>query len=319
MQSADHDVLSKALAWAREGVEAALVTVVQTAGPAPRPPGSIAALTCNGVLVGSISGGCIEEDLRERLAANGPPETPTAITYGLTRDEAERMGLPCGGTLELVIERLPAATQLAELVRSIDEHRLITRRLAMASGASELVPAAAEHPFRYDGQAMERLFGPTWTLIIVGAGQIGRYLAEMALALDYHVLVCEPRAIDRDAWRVEGVSVVATMPDELVRERVDRRTAVVTLTHDPKIDDMALMEALISPAFYVGALGSERTSLRRRTRLIEHLELPDAAVDRLHGPVGLPLGGRRPAEIALSIMAEITALRHERCLVLQST
>ena len=154
--------------------------------------------------------------------------------------------------------------------------------------------------------------GPQWRLLVIGAGQMTDYLAQMAQALGYGVTVCDPREEYADGFAIDGVTLTREMPDDVVTAfQVDDATAVVALTHDPKLDDLALMEALKSPAFYVGAIGSRVNQAKRRARLAEHFGLRDAELDRLHGPVGLNIGARTPPEIALSILAEMTAVRYQ--------
>jgi xanthine dehydrogenase accessory factor len=155
------------------------------------------------------------------------------------------------------------------------------------------------------------LHGPAWRLLIVGAGQISSYLAQMAQALDYHVYICDPRSEYAAEWNVPGTTLVPGMPDDaVIALGLDPHSAVVALTHDPKLDDMVLLEALKSPAFYVGALGSRINNERRRERLLQYFDLSRAEVDRLHGPVGLSIGSRTPPEIAVSILAEMTAVKN---------
>jgi xanthine dehydrogenase accessory factor len=148
-------------------------------------------------------------------------------------------------------------------------------------------------------------------LLIIGAVQISSYLATMAQALGYEVTVCDPREEYRDGWKVDGAHLSTAMPDDAVTTlRPDSGTAIVALTHDPKLDDMALLEALRSPAFYVGALGSQRSNAKRRDRLAQHFGITPDELARLHGPVGLFIGSRTPPEIAVSILAEMTAAKH---------
>lgn len=311
MQSADLEVLQAAQGWLAQGRRVALATVVRTFGSAPRPEGALLALSDEGLLTGSVSGGCIEADLLERVRADFP-ERPVLASYGVETGTARRFGLPCGGILELVLEPLSGAEALAPVLIALAERRCLRRSLDLGTGRVEFVDGgeSLDH-CSFDGGRLSRVFGPRWRLLAIGAGQITRFLADMAGALDYEVLVCEPREEYRASWNDKGASrLLAGMPDDMVRDlAADGRSLVVALTHDPKLDDLALMEALVSPAFYVGALGSRRNQAKRRERLLE-MGLAQEQVDRLHGPVGLNLGGKTPAEIALAILAEITALRH---------
>jgi xanthine dehydrogenase accessory factor len=312
MQSADREVLTAAGEWLDAGHGVYLVTVARTWGSSPRPPGSLLAVrAADGAWVGSVSGGCVEEDMAARLAAHGAHMTlPALECYGVSAEQTHRFGLPCGGRLELVVERLAGIAPLRAVLRALDERRAVLRRLCLATGEASLHPPDGVEEFRFETDNVYKLFGPTWRLLLIGAGQLSRFVAQIAEALDYEVVVCDPREDYAAAWRVPGARLDTRSPDEAVQAHAgDARSAVLALTHDPRLDDLALMEALRSPAFYVGALGSRANSARRRARLAS-LDLPAAAVARLHAPIGLPLGSRTPAEIAVAILAELTAVRH---------
>lgn len=318
MDSLDQQVLSSARRWAEAGCRFALITVAQTWGSAPRPAGAWMILREDGLVQGSVSGGCIEDDLIDRIrlgtlgdaAADGKP---FRLDYGVTREEARRFGLPCGGTLELVVEPRPDAGLLAELERRVQSGQLASRTVDLASGQVEIGDAVRGDVLVWNGTRLITRHGPQWRLLIIGAGQISRYLAQMAQALDYAVTVCDPRIEYSTEWDVPGAPWLAGMPDDVVLEMSpDPHTAVVALTHDPKLDDMALLEALKSPAFYVGALGSRVNNERRRERLLQYFDLTEREVGRLHGPVGLRIGSRTPPEIAIAVLAEMTAVKHGR-------
>ena len=312
MYSTDQQVLDAACRWAEAGHRFALVTVVRTWGSAPRPPGAWLALRDDGLVEGSVSGGCIEDDLIARMRAGNIAGTmPFKLVYGVTKDEAARFGLPCGGTLELVVEPAPDAALLQELAERLTARQLAARHIDLATGSVSVSSAWRADSLQWDGSRLTTVHGPQWRLLIIGASQISRYLAQMALALDYEIIVCDPRDEYGTGWDVSGTRLVTTMPDDTVLAlELDPRCAVVAVTHDPKLDDMALLEALKSPAFYVGALGSGINSQRRRERLMEHFDLSQTEVERLHGPVGLPIGSKTPPEIAVSILAEMTAVRN---------
>ena len=311
MDSADREVIQAASEWLEQGHGVFLVTVARTWGSSPRPPGALLAVRADDArFIGSVSGGCVEDDLSARLAAQGAPfALPRVESYGVTPEQTHHFGLPCGGRLDLVAERLVSPAPLRAILAAVDARQLVARRLCLATGEASLHAARREQEFHYDGANLTRIFGPAWRLILVGAGQLSRFVAQMALALDYEVIVCEPRDDYTGQWQVPGSVLDTRMPDEVVTALArDARTAVVALTHDPRLDDLALMEALASPAFYVGALGSHANSARRRARLAS-MNLPAEAVARLHAPVGLAIGSRTPAEIAVSILAELTAVR----------
>ena len=314
MNSQDAQVLAAALRWAAAGHRLTLVTVARTWGSAPRPPGAWMVLRDDGLVVGSVSGGCVESDLVEQLSpGNFAATDPYVLSYGVASDDARRRGLPCGGRIELVVEPAPDVAALAALSAQLAAGQRVRRRVELGrcgQAGATLMVAAADDSHHWDGRTLTTVHGPAWRLLIVGAGQISNYLAQIAKALDYQVVVCDPRSEYAGAWDVAGTTLATEMPDDALRElRLDAHSAVVALTHDPKLDDLALLEALKSPAFYVGALGSKTTSARRRARLLEYFDLTPEQVARLHGPVGLPIGSRTPPEIAVSILAEMTAVK----------
>lgn len=321
MESLDLRVLSDALAWRTAGHAVTLVTVVQTWGSAPRPPGALLAVRDDGVVSGSVSGGCVEDDLIARTKTSLAPggvstpalAKPALIAYGVTKEEATRFGLPCGGTLRLVQEPLLDTAWITELLARTAAHELVARNLTLATGAVVLADAVRGQPLQFDGTTLTTVFGPQWRLLLIGAGQLSQAVAQIALMLDFEVLVCDPREeyAAMLVAGVKGIRRVEGMPDDVVRELLpDAHTAIVALTHDPKLDDMALLEALKSSAFYVGALGSRRNQEVRKQRLAEHFDLSAEELSRLHGPVGLALGAKTPAEIAVSIVAEIVQVKN---------
>ncbi|MBU7574502.1 MAG: XdhC family protein [Hydrogenophaga sp.] len=327
MENLDVTVLRTLLGWRNEGRRALLATVVRTWGSSPRPVGSVMALCETGAVVGSVSGGCIEDDLIYRYSrahgavqgSTAPPgithEIPTGpperVKYGVSADEAHRFGLPCGGTLELVLEFNPDATSLDELVRTLTAGHLVERRTELATGRVELRAADTPAALADENGWLSNTFGPEYRMLLIGAGQLTEYLATMALFNGFAVTVCDPREEYRSAWAVPGVTIVTEMPDDVVREfRVDRRSCVIALTHDPKLDDLALLEALETDAFYVGAIGSRRNNEARHARMIEHFDQTEESLARLRGPIGIYIGSKTPAEIAVSVMAEVLAVKN---------
>ncbi len=311
MDSIDLDVLKTCSEWLGDGHRCELVTVIKTWGSSPRPAGATLAIRDDGRVVGSVSGGCVEDDLIAHVRSNGMTRSkPEIVTYGITADQAHRFGLPCGGIIELAIEPLFGASRIDELLDRLARHELVARRLDLATGEVALGPAAAGMTLQASEAALTTIYGPRWRLLIIGAGQLSRFLAQIAVGMDYHVTVCDPREEYRDGWEHTGVVLSHEMPDDAVADmRLDSRSAVVALTHDPKLDDLALMEALRSDAFYVGAIGSRTNNTRRRERL-RLFDLSDAQIARLRGPVGIYIGSRTPAEIAISILAEMTAVKN---------
>ena len=310
MDSVDLKVLQQAREWVAAGHRAWLVTVIETWGSAPRPPGALLALRHDGLVVGSVSGGCVEDDLIERVRTGERVDKPSLILYGVSKEDAARFGLPCGGTLRLVQEPVLDTAWIDEILTRTQRHELVSRTLDLETGASRVVASRRGEAFAFDGRHLSAPFGPRWRLLIIGAGQLSRLLAEMAIALDFEVICCDPRQEYGLTWDVAGSTFSQSMPDDVVIEMgMDAHSAIVALTHDPKLDDMALPEALKSPAFYVGALGSRANTAKRRERLAL-FDLSQDEIGRLHGPVGLDIGARTPAEIAVSILAEIVSVRN---------
>jgi xanthine dehydrogenase accessory factor len=193
MDSVDIEVLRTAEGWRRSGHKAALGTIVKTWGSAPRPVGAMVAIRDDGQIVGSVSGGCVEDDLvdkvKERLAAAKKPEL---LTYGVTNEEATRWGLPCGGTLQLVVEPITEKSGIQEAPAKNESQQLVKRRVEMDSGRATLEPGRWQDVLEFDGRVLSAVHGPRWRLVLIGAGQLTRYLAEMARMLDYHVVVIDP-------------------------------------------------------------------------------------------------------------------------------
>ena len=311
MDSVDLEVLKRCAEWLDAGRRVLLVTVVRTWGSSPRPPGAMLAVRDDGLVEGSVSGGCIEDDIVGRVRADGLSASKCEVaTYGVSADEARRFGLPCGGTIRLVMEPLSRESGIRNLLAGVGSGRLVKRRLDLATGEATLSDAGAADALEFDGKILTTIHGPRYRMLIIGASQLSKYLAQMALGLDYHVTVCDPRDEYVETWDVAGAQLVRTMPDDtVVAMQLDERCAVIALTHDPKLDDLALMEALKSKAFYVGALGSRANNTKRRERLKE-FDVSDAEIARLHGPIGLYIGSRTPPEIAVSILAEVTAVKN---------
>ena len=311
MNSMDREVLTAVDGWLDAGFACRLITIVQTWGSSPRPQGSMMAIRSDGVVAGSVSGGCIEDDLIAKTRQdNGFSATAELLTYGIEAEDAHRFGLPCGGTIRLACEPLSCASGIKDMLARLDRHQLVARSVHLASGRVELGEAAPGQGLVLQDGVLTNTFGPQWRLLIIGAGPLSQFLAHVAVGLDYHVLVCDPREEYRATWNVPGVDVVHAMPDDFVlSQKLDHRSAVVALTHDPKLDDLALMEALRSDAFYVGAIGSRLNTARRRERLLQ-FDVSAAQLERLHAPIGLYIGSKTPPEIAISILAQLTAVRH---------
>ncbi len=332
------DILADVERWQTEGRGIAVATVVETWGSAPRPAGGKLGLTSDGRISGSVSGGCVENAVVEAGKKTLSTGKPQLLHYGVSDDTAWSVGLACGGSLDIFVERLdpaifsPVADALhrqkpvavATVIRgpegelgkklalfedgsvrgSIDEAALAETRAALASGASRRVAAEARELF------VDVLL-PAPRLVIVGGVHIAVALVSLAKTMGFRAILVDPREAFGNPKRFpEADEIVNDWPDKaLERISPDGSTAIAVLTHDPKLDDPALLCALRSRAFYVGALGSRRTQEKRQARLRE-AGLPEEALSRLYAPIGLPLGGRSPEEIALAIMAQIVAARN---------
>jgi len=323
VENLDVMVLRTLRDWRLAGRRALLATVVRTWGSSPRPVGSIMALCEDGAVVGSVSGGCIEDDLIYQYTrayqavgqeADGraiPVGAPRFIKYGISADEAHRFGLPCGGTLELLLEFDPSAQSLAELVQALEAGALMRRAVSLVDGEVALSHPGGPSELQLSDTELANTFGPEYRMLLIGAGQLTEYLATMALFSGFAVTVCDPREEYRGAWSVAGVQMRSEMPDDVVAAfKADRRSCVIALTHDPKLDDLALLEALGTEAFYVGAIGSRGNNQARHQRMQQHFDLSESQLKRLRGPIGIYIGSKTPAEIAVSIMAEVLAVKN---------
>ena len=323
IESEDQQVLNQLTHWIKAGQKCWLATVVKTWGSSPRPVGSPFCCNTDGHTVGSLSGGCIEDDVVEKLPRGElADDKPHVLIYGGTREEAERLRLPCGGQLQVVIEPQPDQRRLLEFQQIIDRLALracVERKVDIATGDMTVTTKGRYQHLTFIGDLdntntpgekfLVQTYGPRYQLFLIGAGPVSMYLAQMAKMLDYHVVVCDPRESFIEQWKIEGVQLECDMPDDAIRRcACDDFSAIIALTHDPRIDLMGLMEALKTDAFFVGTMGSTRTAATRREQLLQ-LDLTQAQVNKLHAPVGLPLGSKTPAEIAIAILSQLTALR----------
>ena len=297
-----------------------LCTILKTWGSSPRPVGAMMACTPDGELVGSLSGGCIEEDfldqlqdgtLRSQYEIMGKPFT---VHYGETEAEQARLKLPCGGQLHVLLEHNEPSDVNKQvfdyLASSLENHTKVSRIVDLETGEISAADHVYDDAVVIEGGKMVHSLSPMYRLLLLGAGDVAKYVAEMALALGYNVTLCDPRPKYLDNWHVEGVETTSRLPDDVVRERFSNPySGIIALAHDPRVDDMALMEALKTHAFYVGAMGSERTSAARRKRLPE-LGLTKDEIGVLRAPIGLQIQSKTPAEIAISIMAQVTMVRN---------
>lgn len=317
MTQLDHEMIPEtALAWHRAGRGAVLATVIETWGSAPRPVGSQLAISGAMGMAGSVSGGCVEGAVVEEALVALRDGGSRILTFGVSDEEAFAVGLACGGTIRVLVEPvgpgIPEAL-LADLVAARKDRRPVAYRVNTTSWQRRLEGLSEDLAERFradksgtEGEEFIAIHNPPLRMVVVGAVHIAQHLVAMARACGYDPLIVDPREAFGSAERFPGEVISHDWPDEALRGfGLDARTAVVTLTHDPKLDDPAIRAALASDAFYIGCLGSTRTQARRMARLTE-AGVAAAALARLHAPVGLNIGARSPAEIALSIMAEIT-------------
>jgi xanthine dehydrogenase accessory factor len=307
-----------ALGWHRSGKGAALATVVETWGSAPRRVGSQLAISGDGQIMGSVSGGCVEGAVIAEALDLLDSGRAAIFTYGVSDDQAFAVGLACGGTIRVLVEPVGAALpveMLAELCDARARKHPVAYVVDTATWQRRLSgPGDFPARFRADRSGFEEdqatfvaIHNPPLRLIVVGAVHIAQPLLQMARLAGYDAVLIDPRETFGAAARFPGERILDGWPDEaMAAEAPDARTAVVTLTHDAKLDDPAIRVALRSPVFYLGCLGSTRTHAKRVQRLAAE-GFTEAEIARIHAPVGLDIGSASPAEIAISIMAEITA------------
>lgn len=319
MYSLNLEVVATLIRWLEQGKPAWLCTVTSTWGSAPRNVGSLMVCNAEGQQCGSLSGGCIEDDLLESIARGDIARDRTRhIIYGETKEEAERLKLPCGGTLGVLIEPMEPGGQALEWLRvvqqSINRRECITRDVDFRTAENRLTGGIIGERFEFQRDhnrplSLHQVYGPQFHLMLIGVSEVTRALAKFALLMDYRVTVCDPRPEQIAGWDIDNVALLRQMPDDAVLAHAnDARSAILALTHDPRIDDMGLMEAFNTRAFYIGAMGSMATSSKRRERLLS-LGISQRDLDRLHAPIGLDIGSKTPSEIAIAILAQLTQER----------
>lgn len=319
MRHLDLQVITQALEWARDGDTLWLCTVLSTYGSSPRAPGSLLVARGDGRYVGSLSGGCVEDAFIEALRDGAFDRPATVVRYGESQEESQRLQLPCGGVLEVLIERREPGdeliTHLEVLAATLLGQKRLVRRVELPSGRYRVTlddhhngPTVERERRAEDGalSAVRLRVGPALRLILAGISPVAEYCAEFARMLGYEVIVCDPRDEQRRGFKVEGVEVQAVLPSLFIASGAcHEATAVVALTHDPRIDDLAMIEAVRTPAFYIGVMGSQRTSQKRAERLARSGGLNAEQIARIHMPIGLDLGSKSPAEIALAVVADV--------------
>ncbi len=319
MNGSNWFVLQQLNQWLAQGIQPWLATVIETYGSSPRPEGSMMIYHPDKGIIGSLSGGCIEQELIAQLACNKGEESrtincPKIIRYGESPEQQARLALPCGGHLDILLEKITDKDQqhFQALETALTARLWISRHIDVIHNSIKIVHELCENDIQRLPEKIIHALKPHDKLLLVGAGEVARCLAEICKNLEFDVTLCDFRDEFLQGWQVEGVQVIKTMPDDLISEAFnDNHCAIVALAHDPRVDDMAMMEALKTDAFYVGAMGSFVTSNKRRKRLIE-LELDPKQIAKLHAPIGLDIHSRTPYEIAVSIAAHLISARANR-------
>jgi xanthine dehydrogenase accessory factor len=315
MQHLDLQVIRRALEWSTAGQPVWLCTVLATYGSAPRAPGSLLALNVSGQWIGSLSGGCVEEDFLERVAEGAFEQAVNVVRYGEGEDPRSRVSLPCGGVLDVLVEKLApdceVQAHLRELECALLGQRRLIREVELTSGARR-VCADSEQGARIERE-IDRVrvrVGAAQRLLLAGYSSVAQACAEFAVGLGFEVILCDPRDEVLEGVVLHNVEIRRQLPSVFIADGgCHSDTAVVALTHDPRIDDLAMMEAVRTDAFYIGVMGSMRTSQKRFERLRRIGGLGEAELARIHAPIGLNLGSKTPAEIALAVLADILRTR----------
>lgn len=310
MQQLDLQVVRQARDWLATGQPVWLCTVLGTYGSAPRGPGAMLVALSGGEHRGSLSGGCIEEDFLERLAKGSLPMRNQIVRYG-EGGIAPGLSLPCGGVLDVLVEYLTPGEEiqahLGQVEQALSAGPLLTRQVTLGRQAPDLLPGRlGEARVQVAAEAVRIRVGAVHRILLAGLSPVAEFCASFALALGYEVILCEPREEVLAGFSMPGVEVRQQLPAVFIAEGgCHAATAVVALTHDPRLDDLTLMEAVRTEAFYIGAMGSRRTSDLRLERLARVGGLGREELARIHAPIGLDLGSKTPAEIALAVMADI--------------
>ena len=317
MNGSNWFVLQQLNQWLIQGIQPWLATVIETYGSSPRPKGSMMIYHPDKGIIGSLSGGCIEQELITQLAQSRIDNNHEdyllrqIIRYGESPEQQARLALPCGGQLDILLEKITDKEQshFQSLENALTRRQWISRHIELSSNSINLVDERCEYDIQRQPNKIIHALKPHDKLLLVGAGEVARCLAEICKNLEFDVTLCDYRDEFLQSWQVEGVQVIKTMPDDLISEAFhDHHCAIVALAHDPRVDDIAMMEALRTNAFYVGAMGSLLTSNKRRERLIK-LDLEPEQITKLHAPIGLDIHSKTPYEIAVSIAAHLISAR----------
>lgn len=315
MQHLDLQVIERASHWLAEGQPIWLCTVLATYGSAPRAPGSMLAVNRAGQWFGSLSGGCVEEDFLARVAEGEFNQAVCVVRYGAGDEPRTRVSLPCGGVLDVLVERLAAncasRDHLYQLQSALRGQGRLVRRINLADGALQLLADNAQGPrIERDTACVRVRIGAAQRLLLAGYSSVAHVCAQFAVSLGFEVILCDPRDEVLEGVSLDSVEIRRELPSVFIAQGgCHRDTAVVALTHDPRIDDLAMMEAIHTDAFYIGVMGSRQTTHKRFERLRRIAGMNDEQLQRIHAPIGLNLGSKTPAEIALAVLADIVRIR----------
>jgi len=317
MQQLDLQVIEKALQWSLAGERIWLCTVLSTYGSAPRAPGALLVANQGGQWLGSLSGGCVEDDFLEQLRAGAFARPISLIRYGAAEETRSGISLPCGGVLEVLVENLPADCAVQEHLRQLQTalqgQRRLIREIDPLAGTRQL------HDDHEQGTRVERRngklllrMGAAQRLLLAGYSSVSHFCAQFGQALGFEVLLCEPREEVLAGIELPGVELRRQLPSQVIAQGAcHRNTAIVALTHDPRMDDLSMIEAVRSEAFYIGVMGSQASTAKRFERLTRSGGLSAAEIERIRAPIGLNIGSKTPAEIALSVLADIVRTRND--------
>lgn len=310
MKQLDLQVIQQALTWLAQGQPVWLCTVLSTFGSAPRAPGAMLVALPSGAFCGSLSGGCVEEDFLERVVSGSFATRNQLVRYGeggLTPTRA----LPCGGVLDVLVEYIPPGNGAEAMLRQVEQAlgggELLVRDVPLGTGGAECRPGSmADAKIQRGEECVSIRVGAVLRVILAGWSPVAEFCASFAVSLGYEVILCDPRPEVVAEVDVPGMQVLELLPARFIAEQgAHRATAILALTHDPRMDDLTLIEAVRTEAFYIGAMGSQRTSAKRLERLARLGGLPADDMARIHAPIGLQLGSKSPAEIALATMADV--------------
>ncbi len=311
----DSEIIKEILRILDDSESLLLCTVLKTWGSSPRAPGSLMLIRKNASIMGSLSGGCVEDDIIRKYKADYfCGDNLYKLIYGGSDEPQVR--IPCGSILEILVEKISRREDFEDIKNTLADNKHITRVVNIETGDNYLTRQnAGVTAFYYDEKVVKKTFGPVWQLLLIGANQVALYVSRLGKTLGYNITICEPREEYRDSWNAGDGELLTMMPDDAVNKystAAANSSVVLALSHDPKLDDMALMAALEQDIFYVGAIGSAKNNKARRDRL-KCLGLSHDDIARLHGPVGMDIGSKMPSEIAVSIFAELICLRNNKC------